>query len=96
MALKKRVIIAVNMSKNMVKKLRGVITNIDRTSSPTIKWRNFLFFTITFAVAIIGAPLYIYFHGLTVADIGLFGFWSTITGLSITVGYHRLLAHRAF
>src|SRR3989338_8891242 len=84
------------MMKNMNQKIRGVNTSIDRTSSNTIKWRNFLFFTITFAVSIIGVPIYIYAHGITAADVILFGFWSTITGLSMTVGYHRLLAHRAF
>ena len=80
----------------MNQKIRGVNKSIDRTSSHTIKWRNFLFFTITFAVSVIGVPIYIYTHGITAADIILFGFWSTATGLAVTVGYHRLLAHRAF
>ena len=80
----------------MNQKLRNMNKGIDRTSSHTIKWRNFLFFTITFAVSIIGVPIYIYAHGITAADVILFGFWSTATGLAITVGYHRLLAHRAF
>lgn len=62
----------------------------------TINWRNFIFFASTFSVAVIGVPIYIYVCGVTAADYALFVFWASATGLAITVGYHRLLAHRTF
>lgn len=61
-----------------------------------INWRNFIFFAATFAVAVIGVPIYTYMCGLTGLDIGLFFFWVVTTGLAITLGYHRLFAHRTF
>jgi stearoyl-CoA desaturase (delta-9 desaturase) len=69
---------------------------LERTKSITVRWRNFLFFTITFSVCIIGVPIYIYNYGFHFIDFALFLFWVLATGLAITVGYHRLLAHRAF
>ena len=64
--------------------------------SPTINWRNLIFFSATFAVAVIGVPIYIYVNGITGSEIGFFVFWAAATGLAITLGYHRLLAHRTF
>ncbi len=62
----------------------------------SINWRNFIFFGATFAVAIIGVPIYIYARGVSASEIALFTFWTLATGISITVGYHRLFAHRTF
>lgn len=61
-----------------------------------INWRNFVFFTATFAVAVIGVPVYLYVFGVQTFDVASFIFWVMATGLAITVGYHRLLAHRTF
>ncbi len=47
-------------------------------------------------VSIIGIPLFIYFYDFTRLDWALFGILYVITGLGITVGYHRLLSHRSF
>lgn len=80
----------------IIKRMSPKLRNLDRTRSQTVKWRNFLFFTATFAVSLIGIPIYACIHGITAVDMALFGFWSFVTGLAITVGYHRLLAHRAF
>ncbi len=49
-----------------------------------------------FAVAVIGVPIYIYAYGVSASEIGIFTFWTVASGLSITVGYHRLFAHRTF
>ncbi len=62
----------------------------------TINWRNFIFFAATFSVAVIGFPIYTYICGMSAADMALFVFWAFATGMAITVGYHRLLAHRTF
>lgn len=63
---------------------------------PPLLWLNILVFSITFAVAAIGTPLYIYFNGLStelaVTFVALFA-WA---GLSVTAGYHRLWSHKTY
>jgi len=61
-----------------------------------LRWPGIIFFTGLHAVAIIGTPLYIYYRGISLADLGLFLFFAAATGMSITIGYHRLLAHSTF
>jgi stearoyl-CoA desaturase (Delta-9 desaturase) len=61
-----------------------------------INWRNCSFFFVMTAFAVIGCPIYIYNYGLAPAEIALFAFWATVTGMSITIGYHRFYAHKAF
>jgi len=48
------------------------------------------------AGAIVGLPTYAYFYDYSWLAWGMFGLLYIITGLGITVGYHRLLAHRSF
>lgn len=59
-------------------------------------WLNVLVFSITFAVAAIGVPLYALTVGISAgvwwAALGLFIY----SGLSITAGYHRLWSHRTY
>ncbi|MCP9454860.1 MAG: fatty acid desaturase [Nitrospira sp.] len=45
---------------------------------------------------IIGVPLFGYLWGYTRLDWTMFGLLYVITGLGITVGYHRLISHRSF
>jgi stearoyl-CoA desaturase (Delta-9 desaturase) len=63
------------------------------TAVRKIQWGNLGFFLFTGIVGTIGAPLYVYFHGLTLWDTLLFVFYFFATGMSITVGYHRLFSH---
>ncbi|MDQ1290945.1 MAG: Stearoyl-CoA 9-desaturase, partial [Nitrospirota bacterium] len=53
-------------------------------------------FAIVTAVALIGVPAFGYFYGYSWVDWTLFGVLYVVTGLGITVGYHRLLSHRSF
>jgi len=46
--------------------------------------------------ALIGVPLYGFFYGYSWMDWTMFGILYVMTGLGITVGYHRLMAHRSF
>jgi stearoyl-CoA desaturase (delta-9 desaturase) len=46
--------------------------------------------------AMIGVPLYGYLYHYTWLDWSLFGLLYVVSGLGITVGYHRLMAHRSF
>ena len=58
-------------------------------------WTALIFCSIT-AGAIIGVPLYGYLYPYTWLDWSLFGLLYVVSGLGITVGYHRLMAHRSF
>ena len=61
-----------------------------------INWRNFLFFASFFIIAVIGVPIYIYTNGLNLFDVLFFLFWTFASGMGITIGYHRLFAHKTF
>ena len=53
-------------------------------------------FSLVSAVAVIGVPVFGYVYGYSWLDWSLFGVLYVVTGLGITVGYHRLLSHRSF
>jgi stearoyl-CoA desaturase (Delta-9 desaturase) len=55
-----------------------------------------LLFGLVAVGALIGLPTYAYFFDYTWVDWTMFSLLYVITGLGITVGYHRLLAHRSF
>ncbi|MBI5411069.1 MAG: fatty acid desaturase [Nitrospirae bacterium] len=55
-----------------------------------------ILFSIITLVALIGLPTFAYFYDFTWVDWTMFGLLYAITGLGITVGYHRLIAHRSF
>jgi len=61
-----------------------------------VNWFTSSFLVVTFFVALIGVPLYVYHFGLDLFLLGLFVFYFLATGMSITLGYHRLFAHKAF
>jgi stearoyl-CoA desaturase (delta-9 desaturase) len=56
---------------------------------------SFLFGLISL-IALIGVPAFAYFYDYTLVDWIMFGVLYVVTGLGITVGYHRLTAHRSF
>jgi stearoyl-CoA desaturase (delta-9 desaturase) len=55
----------------------------------------FLFGLIVMAT-IVGLPVYAYFYDFSWVDWTMFVMLYLITGLGITVGYHRLITHRSF
>ena len=59
-------------------------------------WRNISFFALTTLLGLIGTPIYLYHFGLSLSEFLLFAFFMTVTPLSITLGYHRMLAHLTF
>ena len=61
-----------------------------------INWVSSIFLIVTFFTALIGTPIYIYHFGIDFFQIALFVFYFIATGMSITLGYHRLFAHKAF
>lgn len=56
---------------------------------------TFLFSLVTLG-AIIGLPTFAYYYDFTWLDWTMFAILYMISGLGITVGYHRLCAHRSF
>lgn len=62
----------------------------------SINWRNFIFFVSFFLVSVIGVPIYVYAHGVSASEVLLAVFYAVATGMGITIGYHRLFAHRTF
>ena len=70
-----------------------------RTASPPTRPIDPLTITLFCLVtvgAIIGLPTYAYFYDYSWVDWTMFVTLYIITGIGITVGYHRLLAHRSF
>lgn len=61
-----------------------------------IHWTNSSFLIGTFLTTLIAVPAYIFHYGLDLFQAGLFLFFLASTGLSITLGYHRLFAHLTF
>ena len=61
-----------------------------------INWTTSSFLIVTFFTALIGTPLYIAYFGIDFFQIALFVVFFIATGMSITLGYHRLFAPKAF
>jgi len=61
-----------------------------------IRWAGLVFFVVLHVVAVAGTPFYLYNYGITAPELALFFFFLAATGISTTVGYHRLFAHGAF
>jgi len=61
-----------------------------------MNWPNSIFLSTTLFGAVTVVPWYLWTHGIDLFQILLFIFFYFATGLSITLGYHRLYSHRAF
>lgn len=69
-------------------------TTTDEAPRP-INWPTVLFIAAT-TLASLAWPVYAWHYGITWAEIILAIAYYYATGMSITVGYHRLLSHRTF
>lgn len=63
---------------------------------PPLIWTNVLFFSLTFIAAIILVPWYGITQGYSTTHWLVFLACMFFSGLSITAGYHRLWAHKAY
>ncbi len=61
-----------------------------------INWKTSAFLIGTLLLTLTAVPAYIWHFGLDAFQIGFFFFMVFATGLSITLGYHRLFSHIAF
>ena len=57
---------------------------------------NSVFLTGTLLLTLTAAPFYVVHEGLALFQVVLFLLFFVATGLSLTLGYHRLFAHRSF
>lgn len=73
---------------------------VARTGTETvarpIDYTNITMFGVIVLVALIGVPLFGFTYGYTGLDWTMFGILYVVTGLGITVGYHRMVSHRSF
>jgi stearoyl-CoA desaturase (delta-9 desaturase) len=67
-----------------------------RLPSSRINWTNSSFLIGTAVITFTAVPLYLWNYGIDAFQLGLFLFFFLATGLSVTLGYHRLFAHLAF
>ncbi len=67
-----------------------------RIPSARINWPTSLFLIGTLALSLTAVPLYVWRYGLDWFQVVLFLVFIFCSGLSITLGYHRLFAHLAF
>jgi stearoyl-CoA desaturase (delta-9 desaturase) len=67
-----------------------------RLPSSRINWVNSSFLIGTALLSLTAVPWYLWRFGLDAVQLALFGAFFVATGLSITLGYHRLFAHLAF
>lgn len=74
----------------MVKKL------LQRIPLDRVNWVTSVFLMGTLAIALTVVPWYIWTYGLDWFQVSLFFFFYIATGLSITLGYHRLFSHLSF
>lgn len=61
-----------------------------------VDWVNTAFLSVITLLAVIAAPIYLWVVGLDWVIGAMFGFLMIATGLSITLGYHRLFSHLSF
>jgi len=61
-----------------------------------IRWLNSFFLISTFVTTFTVVPYFFWRNGLDLFQIGLFLFFFIATGMSITLGYHRLFSHLTF
>src|SRR5689334_4573389 len=55
-----------------------------------VRWSNSVFLISTLLLTLTAVPFYIWRNGVDWFQISLFGFFFVATGLSVTLGYHRL------
>jgi stearoyl-CoA desaturase (delta-9 desaturase) len=68
----------------------------ERVEHAPINWVTAIVFTLTPLAALILVPWYGFTHGYSLGSWLLFALLLLATGMSITAGYHRLWAHRAY
>lgn len=61
-----------------------------------VEWVTFSFLVGVLVLSLTAVPLYLYFCGIDLFLFCLTAFYMVATGISITLGYHRLFSHLSF
>lgn len=61
-----------------------------------VNWNTSIFLAVINTLALTAVPIYLWHYGLDWFQVCLFLFFYIATGLSITLGYHRLFSHLSF
>lgn len=61
-----------------------------------LAWSMILLFSTMTVATVLGVPLFAYYYDFSVIDWALLVILYIATGMGITVGYHRMIAHRSF
>ncbi|MEN8678408.1 MAG: acyl-CoA desaturase, partial [Akkermansiaceae bacterium] len=61
-----------------------------------VNWVNTSFLFGITVLGVVAAPIFLFMHDLNWIMWTLFAFYMIATGLSITLGYHRLFSHLSF
>ena len=61
-----------------------------------VNWITSIFLITTALLAVTAVPIYLWHFGIDWFQFGMFFFYTVITIMSITLGYHRLYSHLAF
>lgn len=61
-----------------------------------VNWTTSAFLAVINTLALTAVPLYVWHYGLDWFQVALFFAMFVLTGLSITLGYHRLFSHLSF
>ena len=69
---------------------------VSRIPWDRVNWTTSIFLAVINTLAVTAVPLYLWHYGLDWFQVGLFLFFYIATGLSITLGYHRLFSHLSF
>jgi stearoyl-CoA desaturase (delta-9 desaturase) len=67
-----------------------------KAGTPQRDYPTMFLFSLILLATVVGLPVYAYFYDFSWVDWTMFVSLYLITGLGITVGYHRLLTHRSF
>jgi len=67
-----------------------------KAGTPQRDYSTMFLFSLILLATVVGLPIYAYFYDFSWVDWTMFVSLYMITGLGITVGYHRLLTHRSF
>jgi len=69
---------------------------VSRIPWDRVNWTTSIFLAVINTLAVTAVPLYLWHYGLDWFQVVLFLFFYIATGLSITLGYHRLFSHLSF
>jgi len=61
-----------------------------------VNWVNTSFLFVITLLGVVAAPIYLFKYDLNWVMWSMFAFYMISTGLSITLGYHRLFSHLSF